>query len=93
MKRIDLDRYLREQGCVPYREGRGHFIWLNPSQRKSPVSLVIAVRAICKQFEIPQPWGHSHLLLVVGYLALSKDYLGRSVILSNITRKLCCSTA
>jgi hypothetical protein len=59
MKRIDFERYLREQGCVPYREDRGHSIWLNPSQRKSPVSLVIAVRAICKQFEIPQPWGHS----------------------------------
>jgi hypothetical protein len=39
------------------------------------------------------PGATVHLLLVVGYLQLSKDYLGRSVILSNITRKLCCSTA
>lgn len=34
MKRIDLERYLREQGCVLYREGGGHPIWLNPSLRK-----------------------------------------------------------
>lgn len=34
MKRIDLERYLREQGCVPYREGVGHSIWFNPAQRK-----------------------------------------------------------
>jgi mRNA interferase HicA len=34
MKRIDLERHLREQGCVLYREGGVHSIWLNPSLRK-----------------------------------------------------------
>lgn len=34
MKRIDLERYLRERGCLLYREGSGHSIWSNPSQRK-----------------------------------------------------------
>jgi hypothetical protein len=24
MKRIDLERYLRERGCLLYREGSGH---------------------------------------------------------------------
>jgi predicted RNA binding protein YcfA (HicA-like mRNA interferase family) len=61
MKRIDLERYLREQGCVPYREGGGHSIWLNSAQRKIasvPRHREIkegTVRAICKQLEIPQP--------------------------------------
>ena len=34
MKRIDLERHLREEGCVLDREGGGHSIWLNPSLRK-----------------------------------------------------------
>lgn len=61
MKRLDLERYLREQGCVPYREGVGHSIWLNPAQHKIvsvPRHREIkegTVRAICKQREIPQP--------------------------------------
>ena len=61
MKRIDLERYLREQGGVPYRDGGGHSIWLNPAQRKIasvPRHREIkegTVRAICKQLEIPQP--------------------------------------
>lgn len=61
MKRIDLERYLRGQGCLLYREGSGHSIWLNPSQRKItsvPRHREIkegTVRAICKQLEIPQP--------------------------------------
>jgi predicted RNA binding protein YcfA (HicA-like mRNA interferase family) len=61
MKRIDLERYLREQGCMPYREGGGHSIWLNPAQRKItsvPRHREIkegTIRAICKQREIPQP--------------------------------------
>jgi len=61
MKRIDLERYLRGQGCLLYREGSGHSIWLNPSHRKItsvPRHREIkegTVRAICKQLEIPQP--------------------------------------
>ena len=61
MKRVDLERYLREQGCVFYREGGGHSIWLNPSLRKVasvPRHREIkngTVRAICKQLEIRRP--------------------------------------
>ena len=61
MKRIDLERYLREQGCQLYREGSGHSIWLNPAQRKVasvPRHREIkegTVRAICKQLEIHRP--------------------------------------
>ena len=61
MKRIDLERYLREEGCVLYREGGGHSIWLNPSLRKIasvPRHREIkdgTVRAICKQLEIRRP--------------------------------------
>jgi mRNA interferase HicA len=57
MKRIDLERHLREQGCFLYREGGG----LNPTLRKVasiPRHREIkegTVRAICKQLEIPQP--------------------------------------
>jgi mRNA interferase HicA len=61
MKRIDLVRYLRGQGCQLYREGSGHSIWLNPVQRKIasvPRHREIkegTVRAICKQLEIRHP--------------------------------------
>ena len=60
MKRLDLERYLREQGCVPYREDVGHSIWLNPAQRKIASvprhrEIKEACRAICKQLEIAQP--------------------------------------
>jgi predicted RNA binding protein YcfA (HicA-like mRNA interferase family) len=61
MKRIDLERHLREQGCILYREGAGHSIWLNPSLRKIasvPRHREIkdgTVRAIWKQLEIRRP--------------------------------------
>ena len=61
MKRIDLERHLREQGCILHREGGGHSIWLNPSLRKIasvPRHREIkdgTVRAICKQLEIRRP--------------------------------------
>ena len=44
MKRIDLERHLREQGCLLYREGGGH------REIKEGTA-----RAICKQLEISQP--------------------------------------
>jgi len=61
MKLADLERHLREQGCVFHREGGAHTIWLNPTKRK--ISSVPrhreikegTVRAICKQLEIPRP--------------------------------------
>jgi mRNA interferase HicA len=61
MKRIDLERHLREQGCLLYREGGGHSIWLNPSLRKIasvPRHREIkdgTVRTICRQLEIRHP--------------------------------------
>ena len=61
MKLRDLERYLRGQGCVCFREGGAHTVWLNPSNRK--ISSVPrhrdikegTVRGICRQLEIPQP--------------------------------------
>ena len=61
MKLADLERHLRHYGCVLYREGGSHSIWLNPQTRKIasvPRHREIkegTVRAICKQLEIAQP--------------------------------------
>lgn len=33
MKLADLERHLRQQGCILYREGGGHTIWFNPHRR------------------------------------------------------------
>jgi mRNA interferase HicA len=61
MKLHDLERHLRGHGCVFFREGGAHTVWLNPSNRK--ISSVRrhreikegTVRGICRQLEIPQP--------------------------------------
>jgi len=61
VKLADLNRHLRQQGCVIYREGRAHTIWLNPDRGKItsvPRHREIkegTVRAIYKQLEIPHP--------------------------------------
>jgi mRNA interferase HicA len=61
MKRPDLERHLRQQGCTLLREGGAHAIWLNPQARRIasvPRHREIkegTVRAICKQLEISQP--------------------------------------
>jgi predicted RNA binding protein YcfA (HicA-like mRNA interferase family) len=61
MKLAELERHLRHQGCVLYREGGAHSIWLNPTLHKIasvPRHREIkegTVRAICKQLEIPRP--------------------------------------
>ena len=34
MKLSDLERHLRGQGCVSWREGGAHTVWLSPSNRK-----------------------------------------------------------
>ncbi len=60
MRLADLERHLRQQGCVFHREGGAHTIWLNPVRRKIasvPRHREIkqgTVRAICKQLEIAQ---------------------------------------
>jgi mRNA interferase HicA len=61
MKLADLERHLRQQGCLLLREGGAHSVWLNPQRRKIasvPRHREIkegTVRAICKQLEIPRP--------------------------------------
>ena len=61
MKLRDLERHLRQQECVFYREGGAHTVWLNPSNRKItsvPRHREIkegTVRGICRQLEVPQP--------------------------------------
>jgi mRNA interferase HicA len=61
MKLADLERHLRHQGCVLYREGGGHSVGFNPTLHKIasvPRHREIkegTVRAICKQLEIPRP--------------------------------------
>jgi len=34
MKLRELERHLRTHGCVLFREGGAHTVWLNPSNRK-----------------------------------------------------------
>lgn len=61
MKLADLERHLRQHGCILHREGSAHSIWLNPPLHKIasvPRHREIkegTVRAICKQLEIPRP--------------------------------------
>jgi predicted RNA binding protein YcfA (HicA-like mRNA interferase family) len=61
MKLLDLERHLRGQGCIFFREGGAHTVWLNPSNRKIasvPRHREIkeeTARAICRQLEIPRP--------------------------------------
>ena len=61
MKLRDLERHLRGQGCVFFREGGAHAVWFNPSNRK--IASVTrhreikegTVQGICRQLEIPRP--------------------------------------
>jgi len=61
VKLRDVERHLRGQGCVFFREGGAHTVWLNPSNRKIatvPRHREIkegTVHGICKQLEIPRP--------------------------------------
>ena len=61
MKLAELERHLRQNGCVLHREGGAHSTWLNPTSHKItsvPRHREIkegTVRAICKQLEIPRP--------------------------------------
>jgi hypothetical protein len=34
MKLRELERHLRAHGCILFREGGAHTVWLNPSNRK-----------------------------------------------------------
>jgi mRNA interferase HicA len=61
VKRVDLLRHLRTQGCRPLREGRGHSVWVNPANgRQSAIPRHREVddytaRAICRQLGVPPP--------------------------------------
>jgi len=59
MRRTQLLKHLRAQGCVFIREGRNHSWWTNPSQNKrssvprhSEITDQLA-RKICKDLGIP----------------------------------------
>jgi mRNA interferase HicA len=63
VSRIDLERHLRDQGCLLHHHGANHDIWLNPANmRKSPVPRHKdikkgTVRGICRILDIPRPAG------------------------------------
>ena len=60
MRRGDLLRHLRHEGCVLKREGRAHSLWLNPANgvveavpRHNEISDALAAK-ICRRLEIPR---------------------------------------
>jgi len=61
MKRLDLEKNLRQHGCQSLREGGRHSIWWNPANRK--VSSIprhreindFTARKICRDLEVPEP--------------------------------------
>lgn len=61
MKRLDLERSLRAQGCVLIREGGSHSIWRNSKNGK--ITSVprhreineFTARKICRDLEIGRP--------------------------------------
>lgn len=61
MKRFDLIRHLEQHGCVLFREGANHSVYLNPATRKTStvprhreINDFLA-RKICKDLQIPPP--------------------------------------
>ncbi len=59
MKRKELLRYLRSQGCELLREGSNHSWWHNPNQNKrsaiprhTEIKDILA-KKICKDFVVP----------------------------------------
>jgi mRNA interferase HicA len=63
LKRRDLVRHLQQRGCQLLREGGGHSVFVNPTNRK--VSTVPRhneindhlARKICRDLEVPPPPG------------------------------------
>jgi mRNA interferase HicA len=62
MKRRDLERHLREHGCVFLEHGARHDTWVNPTNglqssvpRHTEVRKTGTVRAICRELGIPAP--------------------------------------
>lgn len=61
MKRADLIRHLEQHGCVLFREGGNHSIYVNRRARKSSsvprhreINEFLA-RKICRDLQIPMP--------------------------------------
>jgi predicted RNA binding protein YcfA (HicA-like mRNA interferase family) len=61
VKRVDLIRHLEQQGCVLFREGGSHSVYVNRRTRKSSsvprhreINEFLA-RKICRDLEIPMP--------------------------------------
>jgi mRNA interferase HicA len=61
VKRIDLIRHLEQKGCVLFREGGNHSVFINPATRKTStvprhrdINDFLA-RKICKDLQIPPP--------------------------------------
>ena len=61
MKRADLIRHLEQHGCVLFREGGNHAIYVNRRARKSSsvprhreINEFLA-RKICRDLQIPMP--------------------------------------
>jgi len=61
MKRLNLVRHILEQGCILYREGAKHSIFLNPENghfssvpRHREIETFLA-RKICRQLDINLP--------------------------------------
>ena len=61
MKRRDLERHLRQHGCVVLREGGNHTVFVNETTgrvaavpRHAEIKMP-TVREICKALDIPVP--------------------------------------
>jgi predicted RNA binding protein YcfA (HicA-like mRNA interferase family) len=63
LKRSELVRHLKEQGCQDIRQGGRHEVWLNPANGKTtavPRHEEIATGtalAICRTLEVEKPRG------------------------------------
>ncbi|MEK6770251.1 MAG: type II toxin-antitoxin system HicA family toxin [Pseudomonadota bacterium] len=61
MKRLDLERHLREHGCELFREGSKHSVFWNPARKKTStvprhreINDYLA-RKICRDLGLPEP--------------------------------------
>lgn len=61
MKRRELIRHLKEQGCLLLREGGKHTVYYNPANRKASTIprhneiVDILTKKICKDLEVIPP--------------------------------------
>jgi len=61
VKRLDLVRHISEHGCIEYRQGEKHTVFLNPENghvstvpRHREIDIFLA-RKICRQLDIAPP--------------------------------------